>query len=143
MSPAPPALEVRDLRYRYPDGTEALRGIDFRVQPGESVGLTLHGKVVGTYRYMSPEQARGRPVDARSDLYSLGVILFELICGRAPFLAERPHDLWHDIMERPPPAVASLNPGVDPRLALVAERLLQKDPAERFQRADDVRAYFL
>ncbi|HZZ85563.1 MAG TPA: serine/threonine-protein kinase [Anaeromyxobacteraceae bacterium] len=96
----------------------------------------LGGKVAGTYRYMSPEQARGAAVDPRSDLYSLGVILYELLCGRTPFSARRPGELWHDILSRRPAPVASINPGADPRLAIIAERLLEKDPAARFQSAE-------
>jgi serine/threonine protein kinase len=106
----------------------------------ESASLTLHGKIVGTYRYMAPEQARGFLVDARTDLYSAGVVLFELLCGRPPFLAERPADLWTEITDRPAPSVAALNPRADPALAAVAERLLRKDPAERFQGAAEVLA---
>jgi serine/threonine protein kinase len=102
--------------------------------------LTQHGRVVGTYRYMSPEQARGEGVDHRADLYSLGVILFELLCGRPPFLARRPAELWNEIISCPPVPPASLNPGADPALAAIALRLLAKDPGQRFQGAADVAA---
>ncbi|GEJ55523.1 hypothetical protein AMYX_02640 [Anaeromyxobacter diazotrophicus] len=106
----------------------------------DATHLTLHGRVVGTYRYMAPEQARGEAVDHRADLYSLGVILFELLCGRPPFLSKRPVELWNEIISRPPVAPAALNPGVDPRLARLALRLLAKDPRQRFQTAAEVAA---
>ncbi len=101
----------------------------------ESANLTLSGRVVGTYRYMAPEQARGLAVDARADLYSVGVILYELLCGRPPFLAQRPGEMWHDIVEHEPTPILDLNPGADPRLAAISERLLRKDPAARYQDA--------
>ena len=123
------------------DEQRCVRIMDFglvQLPQEPSGGVSLHGKVVGTYRYMAPEQARGLAVDGRSDLYSLGVILFEVLCGRPPFLADRPADLWTAITSQPPPALAALNPGVDRRLAYVAERLLAKAPAERFQLAEQV-----
>ncbi len=123
------------------DDDRRARIMDFGlVKSLDEQGLTLSGRVVGTYRYMSPEQARGEPVDQRADLYSMGVILYELLCGRPPFLAQHAGEMWHDILEREPPPVRSLNPGADPRLAAVAERLLRKDPAERFQDAGSVLA---
>ena len=107
---------------------------------GDANHLTLHGRVVGTYRYMAPEQARGEPVDHRADLYSLGVILFELLCGRPPFTSRVAPELWNAIVSLPAPAVLAVNPGASPRLALVAERLLAKDPRDRYQHAGDIAA---
>lgn len=102
--------------------------------------LTGTGRVVGTYRYMSPEQAQGNPVDGRADLYSLGVILYELLAAAPPFTSQDPASLWHEILHRRPAPLAEVNPGVDPDLAAIAERCLEKDPAARFQSARDVLA---
>lgn len=104
----------------------------------DETDLTATGRVVGTYRYMAPEQAMGEPVDGRADLYSLGVILYELLAGRPPFDARNAIDLWQQVLEHEPAPLGSINTKVDYQLARVAHRLLRKDAAERFQTAEEV-----
>jgi serine/threonine protein kinase len=99
--------------------------------------LTLAGSPVGTPEYMSPEQVLGRPVDARCDLYSLGVIFFELLTGSCPFDGNVARLLQHHLTSEPPelpPAVA----GENPELARIVRILLAKKPTSRFQTAADL-----
>ncbi len=123
------------------DDRRRARLMDFGlVKSMEQAGLTQTGRVVGTYLYMSPEQAQGLAVDGRSDLYSLGVILYELLCGRPPRRVRAPGRPWQETVSEATPAVRSVNPQVDERLAQIADRLLCRDPAERFQTAGEVLA---
>jgi serine/threonine-protein kinase len=89
---------------------------------------------------MAPEQAAGRDVDHRADLWSMGVILYELLVGRPPFPSSSPAELWREIASLEPPPVLELNPGADRILAAAAERLLRKDPSMRYQTASELRA---
>ena len=96
------------------------------------------GLITGTARYMSPEQACGEPVDARSDLYSLGATFFYALTGRAPFdAANVPAIITKHVYERAP-LVQALRPEVPAKLSAVVDRLLRKAPSERFQTADDL-----
>lgn len=96
------------------------------------------GLVLGTPEYMSPEQALGREVDHRSDLFSLGVVLFELLTGQLPFKARTRMELFWSIVNRPAPTVQSLNAGVPAAMGEVVGRLLEKDARHRYQTARDV-----
>jgi serine/threonine protein kinase len=100
--------------------------------------VTADGRLVGTFRYMAPEQILGEGLDARADLYSLGVILYEMLTGRTPFDARTPHELWQKVLETDPVPLHSLNPGADAALSRIAHRLIRKEPAERFQTAEEV-----
>jgi serine/threonine-protein kinase len=96
------------------------------------------GSVTGTARYMSPEQACGEPVDARSDLYSLGATFFYALTGRAPFEAANVPAIITKHVYEPAPLVQALRPEVPAKLSAVVDRLLRKAPPERFQTADDL-----
>jgi len=124
------------------DDARRARIMDFGLvkQLTDASALTLSGRIVGTYRYMAPEQAAGRDVDHRADLWSMGVILYELLVGRPPFPSSVPAELWREITTLDPPSIRDMNPGADPLLAAASERLLRKDPALRFQSAAEVRA---
>jgi serine/threonine-protein kinase len=90
---------------------------------------------------MAPEQATDAPIDARADLFSLGVLLFELFTGRHPWSGGSELEIFHVMANEPPEDILSLRPKLDKELAMVVDRLLEKDPARRFGSADEVRAH--
>jgi serine/threonine protein kinase/pimeloyl-ACP methyl ester carboxylesterase len=97
--------------------------------------LTRTGTVLGTLTYMSPEQASGERVDHRSDLWALGVVLYEMLTGRPPFTADSLEALFNAILWRQPDRVTALQPEVPPGLDALVHRLLEKDPANRCEDA--------
>ncbi len=101
-------------------------------------GLTRHGTIVGTPDYLSPEQARGDAVDARSDLYALGLILYEMLAGKLPFAGGTLTETLTQRMLRAPAPVTGERPEVPPWLARLVDRLLRPLPRHRVQRAEDV-----
>jgi serine/threonine protein kinase/tetratricopeptide (TPR) repeat protein len=100
--------------------------------------MTMAGMVVGTVSYMAPEQALGRPIDHRVDLFSLGVVLFELLTGRLPFDGSAPTEIIDHILHETPPPPSRYTTGVPPSLDAIVARSLEKDPAFRYQRAGDL-----
>jgi beta-lactam-binding protein with PASTA domain len=93
--------------------------------------------VMGTASYLSPEQAQGQSVDARTDIYSLGVVLYELLTGRPPFTGDSPMAIAYKQVNATPPAPSSANPEVPPELDAVVMRALSKNPANRYQTAQE------
>lgn len=100
-----------------------------------SAQLTKTGAGVGTPEYMSPEQCRGAEVDQRADIYALGVLLYEMLCGRPPFMAEEFTAVAHSHIYEPAPAPTLFNPTIPPAVQNVIMRALQKRPEQRFPTA--------
>jgi hypothetical protein len=117
-------------------------GIDADVTVAPQIE-TGEGVIVGTIAYMSPEQARGLPVDGRSDCYTLGVVLYELVTGRAPFMAPTTTDLLVAILEREPPSLRTVARGLPLQLEWIIEKSLEKDPGLRYQTIADMRVDLL
>jgi serine/threonine protein kinase len=101
-------------------------------------GTTARGTIVGTLGYMSPEQARGRPLDFRSDIYSLGILLYELFTGTLPFEDDTPLAVALKHIQQAPPPLRSKQSGIDPEIAAVVMKCLEKDADARFQSARDL-----
>lgn len=102
-------------------------------------GETRPGDVMGTVPYMSPEQARGRAVDHRSDIFSLGTILYEMATGRHPFEGETAADVLSSILRDDPPPAGEIEPGIARELEGILSRCLEKEPDRRYQRAEELK----
>jgi serine/threonine protein kinase/Tfp pilus assembly protein PilF len=105
-----------------------------------SEALTSPGVAMGTVAYMSPEQARGEELDARSDLFSFGAVLYEMATGRAAFPGKSAALIFNAILERTPPAASAANPNLPPKLDEIVAKALEKDPALRYQTAAEIGA---
>ncbi|SRR6266571_263441 len=111
-----------------------------RAAAGPGQDLTETTSILGTAAYLSPEQAEGKPVDPRSDIYSLGVVLYELLTGRAPFTGSTPVAVAYKHVTEEPTPPSAVQPGVPPAVEAIAMRALAKDPAQRYQSAERMRA---
>ncbi len=118
--------------------------LDFGLAKGagepEEDSLTAHGAVLGTFHAMSPEQASGEAVDARSDLFSFGVLLYEMLAGRSPFRGAGAADTIRRVLTHEPPPLGALRPDLPPELTRLVDRLLAKDREARPASAGEVSA---
>jgi serine/threonine protein kinase/Tfp pilus assembly protein PilF len=114
-------------------------GDETAIEPGTAtMGLTSPGSAVGTVAYMSPEQARGTPLDARTDLFSLGAVIYEMATGKPPFGGGSTADVFAALLREDPPAVSKVNPAMPRRLDPIVAKLLAKDPAQRYATAEQL-----
>ena len=120
-----------------PDGTPVLVDLGIALAADNSK-LTQTGAIIGTPHYMSPEQVREQPLDGRSDLYSLGIILYELLAGRRPFAASESIAVLHQHVYEKPPPLGKRRPDLLPQVLAIVEKCLQKEPAHRYQNANEL-----
>jgi len=122
------------------DGEGRVKVTDFGIARAGTSQMTETGSIVGTAQYLSPEQARGGEVDPRSDLYSLGVVLYELLTGKTPFDGETPVEIAMKHLSTTPKPPSKLRPDIPRDLDMVVMRALAKNPDARYQTADEMEA---
>ncbi len=121
--------------------TGDVKVMDFGIaRAASSAAITQTATVLGTAAYFSPEQAQGEPVDARSDIYSLGCVLYEMVTATAPFVGDSPLAVAYKHVREDPVPPSQLNPDVTPALDAIVLKCMAKNPANRYQTAEDLRA---
>jgi serine/threonine protein kinase/tetratricopeptide (TPR) repeat protein len=119
------------------DGVAKILDFGLAKLSGRSM-LTRTGSTLGTAAYMSPEQARGDPADRRTDIWSLGVVTYEMVTGRLPFKGDYDHAVLYSILNTQPEPMTGLRTGVPPELERIVNKSLAKDPSERYQHVEDM-----
>src|SRR3989449_7307237 len=122
------------------DAEGRVKVTDFGIARAGTSQMTEAGSIVGTAQYLSPEQARGSPVDQRSDVYSLGIVLYELLTGTVPFTGDTPVEIAMKHLSEVPVPPSELRDDVPDDLDLVVLRALAKDPEDRYQTAEEMNA---
>lgn len=107
------------------------------VKAAKNTEITGEGGAVGSLKYMAPEQAQGKKIDARSDIYSLGVVVYEMLIGETPFAGTTPYRTLQQLMHKPPPPLSQRNPQIPARVEQVVLQALAKEPKMRFSTAGD------
>ncbi|MER7889023.1 Stk1 family PASTA domain-containing Ser/Thr kinase [Micromonospora sp. NPDC094482] len=126
--------------------TGQVKVMDFGIARALASGattMTQTSAVIGTAQYLSPEQARGEAVDARSDVYAAGCVLFELVCGHPPFVGDSPVSVAYQHVREAPPTPSDINPDVNPAVDAIVLKALSKNPLNRYQSAGEMRADLL
>jgi serine/threonine protein kinase len=117
----------------------SVRVTDFGIAKcADMTKLTMTGSLIGTPDCMSPEQARGGEIDHRTDIYSIGVVMFEMLAGRRPFVADSPLAVLRMHLDEPPPLLREFEPSVPAELEAIVNRALEKEPARRFASAREM-----
>jgi serine/threonine-protein kinase len=129
--------DIKPANMMYDLETDTLKVTDFGIARLTDSSKTKTGMVLGTPSYMSPEQLAGKKIEGRSDLFSLGVSLYQMLCGRLPFEGESMAQLMFKIANEPPTEILSINPDVPPRLRAFLTHALGKNPDERFQTGEE------
>ncbi|HXV60216.1 MAG TPA: protein kinase [Vicinamibacteria bacterium] len=117
----------------------ALGLVDSQASDATTVHRTRDGRVLGTLSYMSPEQAAGKLVDPRSDIFSLGIVFFEMLTAEKPFKGDNPATILSSVIKDTPPPVDAIDPSIPRELVRIVKRCLVKDPDRRFQSTKDLR----
>jgi serine/threonine-protein kinase len=132
--------DIKPANIMYEPSADVVKVTDFGIARITDASRTRTGMVLGTPSFMSPEQIAGKKVDGRSDLYSLGVTLFQLLSGVLPYRAESMAELMYKIANEPPPDVRQANPAIDSRVAAVVMRAMTKDLSVRYATGRDMAA---
>jgi len=125
--------DIKPANIMWEPSTDTLKVTDFGIARMDDAARTRTGMVLGTPSYMSPEQLAGKKLDGRSDVFSLGVMLYQLLCGHLPFRGDSIPDLMYKIANEPPPDILRYNPALPECVLAVLRKALAKLPGQRYQ----------
>ncbi len=132
--------DIKPANVMYEPESEQVKVTDFGIARITDSSKTKTGMVLGTPSYMSPEQLAGKKIDGRSDLFSLGVTLYQMCCGQLPFVGESMAQLMFKIANEQQPDITGINPDLPPAVVAVIDKAMVKDVEQRYQRGGEMAA---